>query len=188
MKVKEALHHLLNNEKGEVIWGNAEVLKQTGVGQGSAALNSQPILTGDLSIKAGVIYTNENGHSITKEEYDQTYGARGKVEVISTVNAAPGLKYDQEKPDLSLLPRDFLDEVAKAMQYGERKYGRYNYRGGMSWHRIVAAAMRHITAWNDGEDTDKESGVSHLGHAGACILMLCVLVKNKKGEDTRCKS
>jgi hypothetical protein len=140
MRVKEALHHLINNDKGEIVFNNAKCLPRT------------------------------------------------LAEVPDIKSAGTGVKHDQEKPDLSLLPRDFLDEVAKAMQHGERKYGRYNYRGGMSWHRIVAAAMRHITAWNDGEDTDKESGVSHLGHAGACILMLCVLVKNKKGEDTRCKS
>jgi hypothetical protein len=96
-----------------------------------------------------------------------------------------GLKFDQEKPDLSLLPREFLDEVAKAMMHGEKKYGRYNYTNGLAWSRVIAACLRHITAFAAGEDNDSESGVSHLGHAGACILMLCVYFKRSLGTDNR---
>lgn len=98
-----------------------------------------------------------------------------------------GVKHDGGKTDLSLLPREFLDEVAKAFMHGEAKYGRYNYRGGMAWNRLVAACLRHVTAFNEGEDTDSESGVSHLGHAGACIAMLLVYYKHKLGTDNRHK-
>lgn len=96
-----------------------------------------------------------------------------------------GLKFDNQKPDLSLLPIEFLTEVANAMMHGEKKYGRYNFTNGMSWHRIIAASLRHIYAFASGEDLDPESGVSHLGHAGACILMLTVYFKRGLGEDTR---
>lgn len=98
-----------------------------------------------------------------------------------------GRKDDQAKPDLSLLPKEFLEEVAKAFMHGEKKYGRYNYRAGMDWHRLVAACLRHISAFNEGEDTDSESNYSHLGHAGACIAMLLVYQTNKLGKDTRYK-
>lgn len=98
-----------------------------------------------------------------------------------------GHKDDAEKPDLSLLPREFLEEVAKAFMHGEKKYGRYNYRNGMDWHRIIAASIRHISAFNEGENTDSESGLNHLGHAGACIAMLVVYFNNKLGTDTRYK-
>lgn len=98
-----------------------------------------------------------------------------------------GVKHDQSKPDLSLLPKEFLEEVAKAFMHGEKKYGRYNYLGGMQWHRLVGAAMRHIIAFQDGEDADPESSFNHLGHAGACLAMLLVYYKRKLGEDTRYK-
>ena len=82
-------------------------------------------------------------------------------------------KYDSGKPDLSLCPRPALNEMASAFMLGEGKYGRYNYlSGNMDSHRLVAAAMRHITAWQDGEDLDPESGNSHLGHALACLAMM----------------
>lgn len=83
-----------------------------------------------------------------------------------------GTKHDAGKPDLSLLPRCFLDEVARAMQYGQGKYGRYNYLGGFKVHRLIASAARHLFAYAGGEDLDPESGVSHLGHLGANVLMM----------------
>lgn len=96
-------------------------------------------------------------------------------------------KHDQEKPDLSLLPSAFLEEVAKAFMHGETKYGRHNYLQGLDWHRVTAAALRHLTAFNDGQDKDSESGLLHLGHAGACIAMLLVYYKKGLGKDTRRK-
>lgn len=105
----------------------------------------------------------------------------------NVVETLLGVKHDQDKPDLSLLTPEFLSEVAKAMMHGEKKYGRYNYLNGMDWHRIIAACLRHVTAFNAGEDLDTESGVSHLGHAGACILMLATYYKRGLGKDTRNK-
>jgi hypothetical protein len=97
------------------------------------------------------------------------------------------VKNDAQKPDLSLVPVEFLNEVARAMMDGERKYGRYNYLKGMDWHRLVAAALRHINAFQAGEDNATDSGVSHIGHAGACLCMLAVYVAKGLGKDTRWK-
>ena len=96
-----------------------------------------------------------------------------------------GIKHDQAKPDLSLLPAEFLVATAQAFMHGEAKYGRYNYRNGMDWHRILASALRHLVAWNEGQDLDPESGYNHLGHVGACIAMLLVYQAHGLGKDTR---
>ena len=82
------------------------------------------------------------------------------------------LKFDNNKVDLSLNPLIALEEMAKAFMLGEKKYGRYNFYKGMEATRLLSAALRHLQAWNDNEDNDKESGNSHLGHALACIAML----------------
>lgn len=81
-------------------------------------------------------------------------------------------KFDGNKPDLSLLPKVALEEEARAFMLGVRKYGRYNYANGLETSRLIAACLRHIVAFQDGEDTDPESGASHLGHARACLAML----------------
>lgn len=98
-----------------------------------------------------------------------------------------GKKFDQNKPDLSLIPSEFSAEVARAFMHGEKKYGRYNYLNGMEWSRIVAALKRHVDAFWDGEDLDSESGYSHLGHAGACLAMLMVYKNRNLGTDNRYK-
>lgn len=103
------------------------------------------------------------------------------------IAAFEGKKYDGGKPDLSLLPREFVEQVSLAFMYGEKKYGRYNYMGGMDWHRLIAATLRHVFAWAWGEDRDSESGLSHLAHAGATIAMLISYQSNGLGKDTRYK-
>jgi hypothetical protein len=94
-------------------------------------------------------------------------------------------KFDGAKPDLSLCPTAALEEMARAFMHGEKKYGRDNYRGGMASHRFIAAAMRHLLAWRDGEDSDPESGYSHLGHALASIAMLLECRRIGTLVDTR---
>jgi hypothetical protein len=83
-----------------------------------------------------------------------------------------GIKHDEDKMDLSLVPKIAMEEMAKAFMLGEKKYGRYNYCKGMEASRLVASTLRHITAWNDGEDNDPESGNCHLGHALAGLAMI----------------
>lgn len=83
-----------------------------------------------------------------------------------------GKKFDSGKPDLSLIPLSALIEEARGFMLGAEKYGRYNYTQGMEASRLVAAALRHIYAWNQGEEVDPESGASHLGHARCCLAML----------------
>ena len=83
------------------------------------------------------------------------------------------------------MPRVAVEEISRAFMYGADKYGRDNYRRGMKWLRISAAALRHIYAWTWGEDKDPESGLSHLAHAGACVCMLLDYEMNEIGEDDR---
>lgn len=83
-----------------------------------------------------------------------------------------GVKYDQGKPDYSLITRAMVEPMIRALMYGEKKYARGNFRNGFTNTRLAAAAMRHIMAYLDREDLDPESGVSHLGHAMAALGML----------------
>ena len=81
-------------------------------------------------------------------------------------------KFDSKKVDLSLIPEVAEIAVARAMMYGEKKYGRYNYCKGHDASQLVAAARRHLSAWFGGEENDPESGVSHLGHVMANCRMI----------------
>jgi ribosomal protein L32 len=38
--------------------------------------------------------------------------------------------------------------------------------------RYFDAAQRHIWAWKAGEETDSETGASHLAHAICCLMFI----------------
>ena len=96
-------------------------------------------------------------------------------------------KLDTGKAQLDLLLTPGAVEVARALTYGAAKYGRYNYLtgGGLEYSRLVAATTRHLTAWLGREGRDAESGLSHLAHAGASLLMLADLEARGLGIDDR---
>jgi hypothetical protein len=99
------------------------------------------------------------------------------------------VKLDQGKPKMYLLPPKALNGIAEALTYGAIKYKDFNYKlgEGLDLDRPFSACIRHLNKWNDGEDIDGESGLSHLKHAGACIVMLLDLVESEIGKDTRFK-
>jgi hypothetical protein len=98
-----------------------------------------------------------------------------------------GVKYDQGKLPYHLLPPDAVEEVLKVLDYGAKKYRERNWEAGMKWSRCFSALMRHMWAYWKGEDLDKETGISHLAHAGCCILFLLSYHLRKVGEDDRPK-
>lgn len=98
------------------------------------------------------------------------------------------LKLDTGKVPLELLPFESLIEVGKVLAFGAQKYGRYNWRQGMEWTRLVGAILRHLFAWMQGEEKDPESGLSHLAHAGCGILFLLAYELKTIGSDDRCVS
>jgi len=65
--------------------------------------------------------------------------------------------------------------------------GANNWRLGMPFGRIYAAAQRHLWAWWDGEDIDPESGLNHLDHAACNLAFLIELIKTHPEMDDRSK-
>lgn len=99
-----------------------------------------------------------------------------------------GIKNDQAKSRLDLVPSYAIEEVGNVLRFGAEKYGEYNYLGGMAWTRLAGAALRHIYKWLRGEDIDNESGLPHLAHAAANCMMLIEYSMRSIGEDNRYKS
>lgn len=98
-----------------------------------------------------------------------------------------GIKHDEGKPDMSLLSSIALFKIAQVMSYGKIKYSAHNWRGGFIWSRPAAAALRHIFLWLGGQDLDPETGLSHLAHAGCCIMFLLEFETTKPDLDDRFK-
>ena len=83
-----------------------------------------------------------------------------------------GIKHDQDKIRVELLSSIALLEISKVMTYGAKKYTSNNWRGGISWSRVLGASLRHLLAYLGGQDKDPETGLSHLAHAGCCVMFL----------------
>lgn len=77
------------------------------------------------------------------------------------------------KPRLSLVPPAGLVYAALAMANGADKYGAYNWREKKVQAMIyLEACVRHTLSFQDGEENARDSGVPHLAHALACLLIL----------------
>lgn len=83
-----------------------------------------------------------------------------------------GAKFDSGKPRFGLLPTDALREVAKVLTFGAQKYAPRNWEKGIAYERVYSALQRHLSAWWEREETDPETGINHLAHAGCCVLFL----------------
>ena len=86
--------------------------------------------------------------------------------------APAGLKFDDGKVPLHLLPFDSLIEIAKVLQFGAKKYAPNNWRKGFVYSRLFRAGIGHMISWWMGQDNDPETGFSHLAHAGCCVVFL----------------
>lgn len=101
---------------------------------------------------------------------------------------AKGLKFDDGKAPLDLLSPKAMTEVAKVMAFGAKKYDKHNWRNGLAWSRLVGAALRHIEAFNDGQDKDPETGLSHIAHASCCLMFLLEYEQTHPELDDRYKA
>jgi transcription elongation factor Elf1 len=105
----------------------------------------------------------------------------------SGVDLTKATKHDGDKVPVELLPSEALEEIAKVLAFGKKKYDAWNWAKGFKWTRLIGAAIRHLYAYQRGEDKDPESGLSHIAHAGCCILFLLQYDISKLGEDDRYK-
>jgi hypothetical protein len=96
-----------------------------------------------------------------------------------------GTKNDSNKPPIHFLHRSFLEGAAAAQGFGSKKYGDWNFTKGISYMRLCDAAMRHIIAFMWGEDSDPESGLSHIDHAAANLNMLKFMIQERSEMDDR---
>jgi PHP family Zn ribbon phosphoesterase len=71
---------------------------------------------------------------------------KGKKFLASVAEiSSTGIKHDDSKPALQYIPKAAMFAMGDAFAHGAKKYGPFNYRGGLAVTRTLAAAVRHIT-------------------------------------------
>lgn len=100
-----------------------------------------------------------------------------------------GVKYDQGKSPMSLVPLDVVKSVSDVMAFGAKKYGEHNWKKGMDLTRVIDAGLRHVEAFmnENKSDLDEESGLHHLDHALCCFMFAKWYTENKPECDNRLK-
>lgn len=96
---------------------------------------------------------------------------------------AGGVKFDHDKPRMDLLDPYALEQLSKVLGFGAQKYAAHNWRKGLHKSRLIGAALRHLFAYLKGEDTDPETGLSHVAHAMCCCMFLLGLEHRTELDD-----
>lgn len=123
-----------------------------------------------------------------REVLAEVYEHAAKQQGIGDVNSdakGSGARYNGGKPDFSLIPLSTLEDEARVWMYGKQKYAAWNWAKGMAWSVPLACALRHLAAWQRGEDVDPESGLPHLAHVMCNIRMLTLYTKTYPEGDDR---
>jgi hypothetical protein len=77
------------------------------------------------------------------------------------------------KVDYSTVPLHVLEDLARVMQTGAEKYGRFNWRrDSIEARTYIAAILRHTIAWAEGQSFDYDSGIHPLAHVMACCALV----------------
>lgn len=127
---------------------------------------------------------------VTKEElldyYNKWWNDPNDLHNINDQTA----KADLGKPQLTLVPRKIIFDIAKVRMYGNQKYGDPENWRTVEISRYRDAAFRHFMAYlDDPTGVDAESGLPHLSHLACNIAFLCEmegeLADHAKGIPTR---
>lgn len=122
---------------------------------------------------------------VARDEAMKRLKAEPLLHDVYAPTSSAGVKHDNQKPDMTDIPMEAMWQMGQAFSHGQKKYGKNNYRLGMSASRQLAAAVRHIYQHLSGQTLDSESGVTHLGHALASIAMACYTIANHPNMDDR---
>ena len=127
------------------------------------------------------------GDALDASQYYVHAHSLGGIGDVNSNEKGSGARYNDGKADLSLIPLSTLEDEARVWMYGEKKYKRFNWMKGMAWSIPMACALRHLAAWQNGEDLDPESGQPHLAHAMCNLRMLTLYARTYPEGDDRPK-
>ncbi len=106
---------------------------------------------------------------------------------VASEQKGSGARYNDGKAAFDLIPLCTLEDEARVWEHGRKKYAAWNWAKGMAWSVPFGCAMRHLAAWQRGEELDPESGLPHLAHAMCNLRMLTLYATQYPEGDDRPK-
>ena len=106
-----------------------------------------------------------------------------EVRTTSSTGGQKGTKAER----FDLIPIGALTQLAQHYGVGARKYDDNQWRKGYEWSKSYAALQRHATSWWGGEDTDEETGSSHMAAVAWHAFTLLTFIEEHPDFDDRYK-
>jgi len=94
------------------------------------------------------------------------------------------LRYNTGKPELSfLLSAPYaMTGLAEVFTEGAKKYPRDNWKKGFPKDQLVDSLLRHLMAYQNGQENDEETGCNHLNHVLWNAMALADEYNGKRAE------
>ena len=93
-------------------------------------------------------------------------------------------RYNEQKPQWSLVDFKSLEPLVRVLEYGCTKYSKDNWKKGFPISQLMESLLRHCFKLLEGELMDRESGLSHTGHIMANIMFMeYILCNNPQFDD-----
>ncbi len=105
------------------------------------------------------------------------------------MSEAKGARFNAGKWKPTFWPREALKAGSRVWEFGEAKYARDNWRGGLLWTEVADSTIRHLQDFLDPSksDFDKESGLHVVWHALCNVAMLTWFIRYRPECDDRWK-
>lgn len=150
--------------------------------------NMRGIITDEFVDRFSSTYTIksiESGEEFLVADLDIVVADTLPEPVVSPPLKGGGLRLNEGKPQIELVPPSAILALAEVLTVGAKKYKLRNWELGMNHSICYASAMRHLLKYWSGEDLDEETGKLHLAHVLTNIAFLVEYQKTCPELDDR---
>lgn len=119
---------------------------------------------------------------------DKSYDLAALTNEKLGLDSSQGVKYDDNKIQMELLPLRELREIARVLTYGAKKYAPDNWKKvSNAKERYTGALLRHLTEYREGNSFDHETCPDPLRHIAqvACNALFLLYFELQESNPKR---